>query len=56
MALESSTLPGPSTGKVAVTVGDEFKNVLLSLRAKYEKVKDQLDVEYVEQSNEMHVG
>jgi len=52
MALESSTLPGPGTGKVEA-VGDEFKNVLLSLRAKYDKVKDQLGVE---QSNEMHIG
>jgi hypothetical protein len=58
MALESSTVPVPSKGK-ALAVGEEFKNALLSLRAKYEKTKDQLEVvevAHAEQVNEMHVG
>ena len=51
MALESSTVPVPNTGK-GLSVGEESKSVLLSSRAKYE----QLDEPCEEQSNEMYVG
>jgi hypothetical protein len=36
-----------------LAVGAEFKTALVSLRAKYEKVKDQLEEA---QGHEMHIG
>jgi hypothetical protein len=58
MALESSTVPVPSTGKV-LAVSSEAKKGLLWMRAKYgkDKVKDeQLEEACGEQGHEMHVG
>lgn len=54
-ALESSTAPAASKTAKPLAVGSEFKNALLLLRAKYEKVK-QLEIARAEQGHEMLVG
>jgi hypothetical protein len=55
MALESITVlgPGNTTNVKMLAVGSEFKSALMSLRAKYEKHRGELEVE---EGHEMHVG